>query len=96
VVLSPDEVVHFLSRGVTFREVLWQGLAIVLAGVAIGEALTFPLTRVAGALQAGIRPTDLSTHVTIGLIWIAVALVACYVPAARAARVDPLVALRYE
>ena len=54
------------------------------------------MTRVAGSLQADIRPTDLWTHVAIGLIWIAVALVACYVPAARAARVDPLVALRCE
>src|SRR5712691_7962415 len=54
------------------------------------------LTRAAGALQVGIRPTDLSTHVITGLIWIAVALVACYVPATRAARVDPMVALRYE
>jgi predicted permease len=84
------------SRAAIFREVLWQGLAIVLVGVVIGEGLTLLLTRVAGSLQVGIRPTDLSTHVTIGLIWIAVALVACYVPAARAARVDPLVALRCE
>jgi len=84
------------SRAAIFREVLWQGLATVLVGVAIGEGLTLLLTRVAGSLQVSIRPTDLSTHVTIGLIWIAVALVACYVPAARAARVDPLVALRCE
>jgi len=54
------------------------------------------LARAAGALQVGIRPTDLSTHVITGLIWIAVALVASYVPATRAARVDPMVALRYE
>ena len=84
------------SRAAIFREVLWQGLAIVLVGVTIGEGLTLLLTRVASSMQVGIRPADLSTHVTIGLIWIAVALVACYVPAARAARVDPLVALRCE
>jgi putative ABC transport system permease protein len=84
------------SRAAIFREVLWQGLAIVLVGVAIGEGLTLLLTRVAGSLQVDIRPADLSTHVSIGLIWIAVALVACYVPAARAARVDPLLALRCE
>jgi putative ABC transport system permease protein len=84
------------NRAAIFREVLWQGLAIVLVGIAFGEALTFGLTRVASSLQTGIRPTDLSTHAAIWLIWIAVALVACYLPAARAARVDPLVALRCE
>ena len=84
------------SRAAIFRAVVWQGVAIVLVGVAIGEILTFLLTRVAGSLQVGIRPTDLLTHMTVGLIWIAVALVACYLPAARATRVDPLVALRCE
>ena len=84
------------GRRNVFREVVGQGLSIALIGVAIGEVLTFLLTRVAGSLQAGIRPTDLLTHVTVGLIWIAVALIACYLPAARAARVDPLVALRCE
>jgi putative ABC transport system permease protein len=79
-----------------FREVVSQGLAIVLVGVAIGEVLTATVTRVVASMQVDIRPTALSTHVAIGLIWIAVALVACYVPAARAARVNPLVALRYE
>jgi ABC-type antimicrobial peptide transport system permease subunit len=79
-----------------FREVVNHGLAIVLTGVAIGEILTVAATRVASSLQVGIRPTDLSTHVVTGVIWIAVAFVACYVPAARAARVDPMVALRYE
>jgi putative ABC transport system permease protein len=84
------------SRSAIFAEVMWQGLTIVLVGVGIGEGLTFVLTRVAGSLQTGIRPMDLWTHATIGLIWIVVALVACYVPAARAACVDPLVALRCE
>ena len=68
----------------------------MLVGVAIGEVLTLLLTRVAGSVQEGIRPADLSTHVAIGLIWIAVALGRLLLPAARAARVDPLVALRHE
>ena len=84
------------GRAAIFREVVWQGIAIVLVGVAIGEVMTFSLTRLAGSLQPGIRPAELSIHVVIGMIWIGVAFGACYVPAARAARVDPLVALRCE
>ena len=84
------------QRNDIFREVVSHGLAIVVIGVAIGEVLTAAVTRVVGSMQLGIRPTELSTHVVTGLIWIAVAFVACYLPAARAARVDPIVALRYE
>ena len=84
------------SRAAIFREVMWHGLAIVLVGVAIGEGLTLLLTWVAGSLQTGIRPAALSTHVTIGIVWIGVALVACYVPSYRATKVDPMVALRCE
>jgi putative ABC transport system permease protein len=79
-----------------FREVVTHGLAIVIAGVATGEILTAAAMRVIGSMQMGIRPTDLSTHVITGLVWIAVAFVACYLPAARATRVDPMVALRYD
>ncbi len=84
------------SRADVFREVLMYGLAIVLVGVAIGEVLTAAATGIVGSMQEGIRPAGLSTHVVVALIWIAVALGACYLPAARAARVDPLVALRHE
>lgn len=84
------------SRSAVFREVVSQGLAIVLAGVTIGELVTAGMTGVASFLQEGIAPTSLWTHLVIGLIWVAVAIAACYVPAARAARVDPLVALRHE
>jgi predicted permease len=84
------------SRTDVFREVVTYGLGIVLIGVAIGELLTAGFTTVAGAMLSGIRPTDLSTHVAAALIWIVVALAACYLPAARAARVDPLTALRHE
>lgn len=84
------------SRSDIFREVLTYGLAIVFVGVAIGEVLTAALTRLAGSMQEGIGATSIETHLAVGLIWIAVALCACYVPAARAARVDPMVALRHE
>jgi predicted permease len=100
VTLRTQEIGLRMALGATrpdiFREVVRHGLAIVLVGVAIGEVATAALTGVVGFLQEGIRPTDLSTHVVIGLIWIAVAFAACYLPAARAARVDPLVALRYD
>jgi ABC-type antimicrobial peptide transport system permease subunit len=79
-----------------FRDVVSQGLGVVLLGVMIGEVLAAALTRVVGSMHVGIRPADLWTHVTIIAIWIVVALVACSWPATRAARVDPLVALRYE
>jgi putative ABC transport system permease protein len=83
-------------RSDVFRDVLRYGLAIVLVGVVIGEGLTAGLTGVVASVQDGIRPTGVTTHLTIGAIWIAVALLACYLPAARAARVDPLTALRHE
>jgi hypothetical protein len=84
------------GRAAIFRDILWQGLAIVFAGVAVGEVLALALTRLAASRQVGVHPPDGLTHLVVGSIWIVVALVACYVPAARASRVDPLVALRCE
>ncbi len=84
------------SRADVFREVLMYGLAIVFVGVAIGEVLTAVLTRVAASAQEGIAPAGAGTHVAVALIWIAVALCACFLPAARASRMDPLAALRHE
>lgn len=79
-----------------FRDVISSGLALVLVGVAIGEVLTAAATSVLGSIQEGLGPTGVWTHVAVALIWVGVALAACGLPAARAARVDPLVALRYE
>ncbi|MGH9163482.1 MAG: FtsX-like permease family protein, partial [Vicinamibacteraceae bacterium] len=100
VTLRTQEIGVRVALGATrrdiFREVVGQGLAIVLVGVAIGEALTAALARVLGSVQEGIGPTGVWPHAVVAVIWIGVALGACWLPAARAARVDPLVALRYE
>lgn len=84
------------GRRAIFREVLSHGLAIAVAGVVIGEAVAIPATRALASVQAGIRPGAPSTHLAAAVIWVAVALVACYVPASRASRVDPMEALRHE
>jgi ABC-type antimicrobial peptide transport system permease subunit len=84
------------GRGAIFREIAWHGLAIAIAGVVIGEVLAFPTLRALASVQAGLRPAAPSTHAAVAVIWMGVALVACCVPANRASRVDPMVALRHE
>jgi putative ABC transport system permease protein len=73
-----------------------RSLKLVLIGVAVGLVGAFALTRLMSSLLFGIRPTDPTTFAAISLLFIAVALIASYLPARRATRVDPLVALRYE
>lgn len=76
--------------------VLGQGLRLALIGVVIGVAGGLVLTRFLASLLYGVKPTDPLTFIAISLILIAVALAACYIPARRAAKVDPMVALRHE
>jgi predicted permease len=84
------------GRSAVFRGVVLQGLAIAVAGVVIGEVLSIPVVRALGSLLPGVRPGAPSIHIAGAIMWIAVALVACYVPASRASRVDPMKALRRE
>ena len=75
---------------------LREGLTLAAAGVALGLAGALALTRILSGLLYGVSTTDPSTFVTTGLILTAAAMLACYVPARRAARVDPMVVLRCE
>jgi predicted permease len=89
-----------MALGANSRDILhliWlQGARLVLAGVAIGTAAAWTLTRAMTHLLAEISASDPVTYVTVAVILAAVALLACYIPARRAMCVDPMVALRYE
>ena len=88
------------ALGAQPHEILWPiaraGLALTLAGVVIGLGVAAGVTRYVASLLYGVRPTDPWTFVGVAILLGIVAGCACYIPARRAIRVDPMVALRYE
>jgi len=78
------------------RLVVGKGMALAVTGAAIGLVASLVLTRLMRSLLFQVTPTDWFTFVIVSVVLLTVALLACYIPARRATRVDPLVALRYE
>ena len=100
VALRTREIGLRLAVGAQPRQVLMlilkQGLLLTIAGVVLGLAAAFALTRLMSGLLFGVTAFDPATFATISLLLVVVSLVACYLPARRAMRIDPLQALRYE
>jgi putative ABC transport system permease protein len=84
------------QAGDVLKLIVGKGMTLALIGVTAGLAGSFVLTRLVAGLLFGVSTTDAVTFLVVPIGLIVVALVACYIPARRATKVDPLVALRYE
>jgi putative ABC transport system permease protein len=89
-----------VALGAQSRDVLAlvvrQSMLLILTGTVIGLAASFVLTRLLGSLLFGVSTTDLPTFAAVSLLLIAVAMLASFIPARRATKVDPMVALRWD
>jgi len=84
------------KRSNILRMVFRQGIGLAFAGTAAGLAGSLIVAQLLSGVLYGVRPTDLATFAVVALLLIGTGLLACYIPARRAVRVDPMVALRYE
>jgi putative ABC transport system permease protein len=84
------------QRRDVLRLILGQGAKLVLLGLGIGVVLAFVLTRLIASLLYGVSATDPLTFGAVAVVLLCAALTAYYIPARRAMRVDPIVALRYQ
>jgi len=84
------------QRGDVMRAVLRDGAGMTLPGVGIGLVVALGLTRLMSAMLFGVKPTDVITFASVAVLLCVVALLACYLPARRAAKLDPMQALRSE
>jgi putative ABC transport system permease protein len=84
------------QRGQIVRMIVGQGMALAVAGAGIGIAAALALTSVLSSLLFGVTPTDTATFVAVPALLLGVAFAACYIPARRATRVNPMEALRCE
>lgn len=84
------------GRGDMLNLIVRQGMLLAVVGLVVGLGAAFGLTRLLAGLLFGVKTTDPATYVAVALVLIAVAMFACYVPARRATKIDPLIALRYE
>ncbi|HET9533011.1 MAG TPA: FtsX-like permease family protein, partial [Blastocatellia bacterium] len=78
------------------KMVLGQGLTLTAMGIVVGLGASFALTRFLASLLFAVSPTDLPTFAAVPVLLLAIAALACFVPARRATKVDPMIALRYE